>query len=160
MKKATLVYLFKDENTILLAEKKYGAAKGIWNGIGGKYDEAQDADILDTLIRETFEEISVRLTSHHQVGKLNYYKEQNDPNAIEKQHEIYVYKSYDWEGDVQETEEMRPQWFDLSEIPFDKLWPVDKLWLPFILKSGFLEGTLTYREGAKEPHKIQLDFCN
>ena len=37
-------------------------------------------------------------------------------------------------GEPVETEEMRPRWFALSEIPYEKMWSDDILWLPLFLK--------------------------
>jgi hypothetical protein len=32
-----------------------------------------------------------------------------------------------------ETEEMKPYLFDLDKIPYDRMWPGDKMWMPRIL---------------------------
>jgi hypothetical protein len=29
---------------------------------------------------------------------------------------------------------MKPEWFSIDEIPFDKMWEDDKYWMPRILK--------------------------
>ena len=38
------------------------------------------------------------------------------------------------EGEPQETEEMRPQWYAEQDIPYDKMWADDKYWLPVFLE--------------------------
>jgi len=35
---------------------------------------------------------------------------------------------------VKETEEMKPEWFSIDEIPYDKMWDDDSYWMPRILK--------------------------
>ena len=35
---------------------------------------------------------------------------------------------------------MRPQWFPVSEVPFDHMWPDDKLWFPMFFKRQKFNG--------------------
>jgi len=37
-------------------------------------------------------------------------------------------------GTPRETEEMNPQWFEVSQIPFHEMWPDDRYWIPFLLQ--------------------------
>ena len=39
---------------------------------------------------------------------------------------------------------MRPCWFRLTEIPFDRMWPDDRHWLPLFLEGKRLEGTFYF----------------
>ena len=32
-----------------------------------------------------------------------------------------------------ETEEMKPSWFEIDKMPYDKMFPDDKYWMPYIL---------------------------
>ncbi len=34
--------------------------------------------------------------------------------------------------------EMRPQWFDHSDIPYDKMWPDDYMWYPHMLNEMYI----------------------
>jgi hypothetical protein len=42
---------------------------------------------------------------------------------------------YDWNGTPCESEEVNPRWFNIDEIPYDKMFPDDKYWLPLILEN-------------------------
>lgn len=121
---ATLMLLLKD-NQILLAMKKRGLGVGKWNGIGGKKNV--DETIEQTAVRETQEEIGVTPKDFQQMAILNFHG-----GSIEMQGFVYICKS--WEGEPTETEEMRPQWFDLDKIPYDEMWPDDRTWLPLVLE--------------------------
>ena len=33
--------------------------------------------------------------------------------------------------------EMRPQWFDVTEVPFHSMWPDDYLWYPYLLNKKY-----------------------
>ena len=47
---------------------------------------------------------------------------------------IFVYIAQDYEGTPVETEEMRPQWFPVSQSPYDQMWPDDRHWMPMLLE--------------------------
>lgn len=48
--------------------------------------------------------------------------------------------SAQYDGEVFETEEMQPKWFDFKDIPFDEMWQDDSIWMPrFLTEEGFIE---------------------
>jgi len=126
MRQSTLLFLIRD-NQILLAMKKRGFGVGKWNGVGGK--PHGDEKIEETAIRETTEEIGVIPNNIKQVANLDFFF-QNNPDWDQQ---VVVYTSNQWSGQPTESEEMKPEWFDLDKIPFDQMWPDDKFWLPQML---------------------------
>ena len=36
-----------------------------------------------------------------------------------------MFSSRKWEGEISETEEMKPIWFDFDKIPFENMWKDD-----------------------------------
>ena len=48
--------------------------------------------------------------------------------------EVHVFRAEDFEGDVSESEEMKPAWFYVDEIPFAEMWPDDRYWFPLFLR--------------------------
>ena len=36
-------------------------------------------------------------------------------------------------GTVTESEEMRPEWYDVQSIPYERMWLDDQYWLPLLL---------------------------
>ena len=38
----------------------------------------------------------------------------------------HIFTCENWTGDIQETEEMRPQWFPVDNVPMDGMWADDK----------------------------------
>lgn len=140
--RATLA-LFVDGNKLLLGEKKRGFAKGTLNGIGGKQDPGETID--EAMVRECEEEIGVTPIEYENVGKIDFdlwYKGEHSNM------EMYIYKCYKFEGEIKETEEILPSWYDINKIPFDKMLPDDLLWLPQVL------------EGNKIIGKVKLDQNN
>ncbi len=134
----TLLLIIKD-NKILLAEKKRGFGQGKFNGIGGKQDPGET--IEQTMIRETQEEINVTPISYQQVGKINFdvwYKGEHSDLSMN------IFICTDYRGEIKETEEMRPQWFDLDKIPYDKMFDTDKIWFKDVISGKKVYGTAKY----------------
>lgn len=137
MRQSTLLFLIKDDQ-ILLAMKKRSFGEGKWNGCGGK-PEANE-NILDTVIRETQEEIGVTPKNINQMAILNFYHQKNK----EWNQQVLVFITHQWEGNPSETEEMKPQWFSINKLPFESMWPDDHFWLPLILKGQKIKASFTF----------------
>jgi 8-oxo-dGTP pyrophosphatase MutT (NUDIX family) len=139
LRQSTLCFLLKD-NQILLAMKKRGFGQGKWNGVGGKPDPNEN--ILQTAIRETEEEIEVTPINPKQVATLDFYFKNNP----EWDQQVLVFTTTEWIGEPTETEEMKPQWFDLDKIPYESMWPDDIFWLPLVLKNKKIKAKFIFGE--------------
>ena len=51
-----------------------------------------------------------------------------------------------WSGTPAETGEMKPEWFDVHNLPLDEMWSGDKYWLPKVLEGIKLKGEFLYGE--------------
>ncbi len=133
--KLTLVFPVSG-NKVLLGMKKRGFGEGYWNGFGGKVEPIEKAE--QTLIRECQEETGITPINYYRVAKLNFF----NSRSFEPAHHnfVYVYLCDKWEGEIQETEEMMPKWFSIDSLPFEKMWPPDKIWLPKVLSGDRLKG--------------------
>lgn len=137
MKRVTIMFL-RREGEVLLAVKKRGFGEGKWNGAGGKIEAGETP--LQAAIRETEEELGVTPRNAQLVGRLQFYIEDGDHS----EHDCHVYVATEWEGDPVETEEMRPQWFKVTDIPYDQMWEDDKVWLPLLLEGSCFAGSATF----------------
>lgn len=156
MRQATLCLLIKeDEKKLLLAVKKRGFGVGKWNGVGGKPDpEKGDKDLVDVAIRETEEEIGIKIKQIEKVAILSFYF----PYRPEWNQEVHVFLVKNWEGEPKESEEMFPKWFKVEKIPYKEMWDDDKFWLPQILASKKLKATFIFKEGEiVSQHKIEIN---
>lgn len=134
----TTLALFVDGDKLLLGEKKRGFAKGTLNGIGGKQDPGETID--EAMIRECGEEIGAIPTDYSQVGRIDFdlwYKGEHSYM------QMFIYKCYKFEGEIKETEEIIPAWYNFDEIPFDRMIDDDLLWLPYVLNGAKVIGKVT-----------------
>ena len=135
MRQSTLIFVFNPENQILLAMKKRGFGEGKWNGAGGKVED-QEA-IIEAASRELLEETGIEIAPEmmkargilhfHFVGKPEWDQDVN------------IFVSHGYVGGFEETEEMKPEWFDTDKIPYDTMWEDDIYWLPRVIDGETVE---------------------
>jgi len=142
MRDSTLCFLVRGgaSRQILLGYKKvrFGAHK--YNGFGGKVHDGED--IAVAAARELYEEAGVRVDPQdlERVARLTFsFPARPDWNQI-----VHVYLARRWEGTPIESEEMRPTWFDVRALPFDRMWQDDPHWLPHVLNGERLEARFTF----------------
>ncbi len=147
MKNTTLLFLVKKQDNIIsdlvLAMKKRGFGAGRYNGVGGKLDEGET--IEQAVIREAYEEIAVTVQENHlqKVAELSFtFPHRPDFNQL-----VHVYITESWSGEPTESEEMKPQWYKVQEIPFNTMWPDDIFWLPQMIDGKLIKGSFTFGEG-------------
>ena len=123
---ATLCYVIED-GEVLLIEKKRGVGEGFFNGPGGKIEE-QDESPRHAARRELKEETRVEPGELEKVGELDFVFGQ-DPFQ-----RVHVFRTEKHEGEPEETEEARPEWFDIDEMPYDQMWADDRYWMPLMFE--------------------------
>lgn len=130
--------------------KKEGFGAGKWNGAGGKLNLGESPEAAAR--RETKEEFVVDPTDVSPVGTLEF-RWLGRPAA---DHLVHVFIVRAWSGTPTETSEMRPQWFPVSEIPYDTMWPADPYWLPTVLNGKNVQAYFTYRaDGTLADHHAE-----
>ena len=139
----TLVLLLKDDK-VLLGEKKRGFAKGTLNGIGGKQDPGESID--EAMIRETQEEIGVTPIDYSKIGNIHFnlwYKGEHVDMYLS------IYTCTKFSGQIQETEEMIPNWYNLDSIPYERMLADDLLWFPMALEGKKFVGDVKFDKDMK-----------
>ncbi len=147
MRNTTLLFLIKKQDNkiseILLAMKKRGFGAGRWNGVGGKLQGEET--ITQALVREAQEEINVlvKQTDLQKVAELAF----TFPHRSDFDQLVHVYVTEVWSGEPVESEEMKPEWYSVENIPFDTMWPDDTFWVPFMIDGKLIKGGFTFGEG-------------
>ena len=124
LRQATVMLLMRDDE-VLLAMKKRGFGVGKWNGVGGKQDPGED--IVDTAIRES---------------QVNWGQQ------------VHIFIATKWQGEPVETEEMRPQWFKIKDIPFKEMWVDDEVWMPKAFAGALLKGSFMFNGEKMEEYYL------
>lgn len=146
----TLLLVIKD-NKILLACKKRGFGIGKYNGVGGKLESGESVE--QGMIRETFEEIGIVPKDYELRGVIAFDEYYKGEPVLEVTH---IYVTSDFDGEPQETDEMKPFWFDLDKVPYDKMFPDDKFWLPMIIEGEYVIGNFKFdKDFNKLEHNIE-----
>lgn len=137
----TLVFIQK-EDKLLLGLKKRGFGTGRYNGFGGKVTEGEE--IEGAARRELKEEIGIEVDKLEPVGELIFY-----PVKFPEGVKVYFFRATDFRGEPQESEEMKPDWFDINSLPYEKMWDDDKYWMPMFLEGKKFTGTFRFDENDK-----------
>lgn len=140
MKKILTLLIIQKDNKVLLGLKKRGFGMGKWNGYGGKVTEGET--IEEAAHRELFEEAGIRVPVIEKLGVLEFSWQGKEQDILE----VNIFKATDFSGEPQETEEMKPQWFDIHKIPFEKMWPNDEYFYPLFLAGKSFTGKFIFDE--------------
>ena len=133
--------------------KKRGFGEGRWNGFGGKIKEGES--IEEAMRREIREESGIEVKDLSKIGIMEFKLENN--NEIQ---EVHLFKAKNFTGELIESEEMKPQWFHIDEIPFKDMWPNDIYWMPLFLKGKKFKGkfSLGKFDAVLEQELIEVDI--
>jgi len=149
MRDATLCFIV-DSNKILLGMKKIGFGKGKYNGFGGKRKENETVE--QAAIRELKEESGIIANGIEKVAKLHFsFPVKKDWNQT-----VHVYIIKEWQGEPEESNEMKPQWFNINSIPFHSMWSDDKHWLPLVLQGRKIEAHFHFKKDNEDIHKYDI----
>jgi 8-oxo-dGTP diphosphatase/2-hydroxy-dATP diphosphatase len=139
MKKLLTLCIVHESSRVLLGMKKRGFGVGRWNGFGGKL--VQGETIREAAVREVQEEAGIVVDGLQKVGILEF-EFKGSPEILE----VHIFKVEHFSGEPAESEEMKPQWFELGEIPFDTMWPDDRYWMPLFLAGKKFKGKFFFGE--------------
>lgn len=137
---------------VLLGMKKRGFGKGKWNGFGGKLNGNES--FRQAAVRELLEETGLRIQEEglKKVGEFKVGFPNKDWDQI-----IHVFVLRDWQGEPQESEEMKLKWFKFSEIPYESMWNIDEMWLPKVLEGKKLRAEFVFSEDNERIEKWSIE---
>ena len=133
MKKILTLCIIYQHPKILLGMKKRGFGAGRWNGFGGKVQEGET--IVEAAKREILEEAGIEVGDIEKMGMIDF-EFCGNPEILE----VHVFRAKDFSGIPAESEEMKPQWFYIDEIPFNSMWSDDQYWFPLLLQDKKFQG--------------------
>jgi 8-oxo-dGTP pyrophosphatase MutT (NUDIX family) len=137
VKKETVSIIYQHPK-ILLGMKKLRFGKGKYNGFGGGIED--DETLKECAIRETFEETGgITMINLVKMGRLLFYFQTDEDD-----HDVHFFRATQFKGIPKETDEMKPEWFNLDSIPYDKMWIDDRYWLPLLLDGKCFRGEFEF----------------
>ena len=144
------------ERQVLLGHKKTGLGTGKIVGLGGHVEEGEAP--VEAAAREAKEEsgLEVDVDSLRAAAHITFLF----PTHPAWDMTVEVFIGDTWRGEPAETDEIRPQWFPVAALPFDRMWDDGKYWLPRVLTGERLCATFSYapdRETVAESAIVQLD---
>jgi 8-oxo-dGTP diphosphatase/2-hydroxy-dATP diphosphatase len=145
----TTLCLVRQTHRILLGMKKRGFGAGRWNGFGGKVHEGES--IEDAAKRELSEEAHIEALSLENVGSVHFEFESNQEIV-----EVNFFRVSDFTGQPVETDEMKPQWFDVAKIPFKDMWSDDAYWMPLFLKGKKFKGRFLFDKPSTKEYQSKI----
>ncbi len=152
MKYATICLLVDGNpaQKILLGLKKKGFGEGKIVCFGGKIEPAEVVE--QAVVRELREETSITASPGQlkKAGALTFLF----PSKPAWDHYVHVYILYSWKGFPQESSEIEPFWFNIYDIPYDRMWPDGRHWIPRALRGEKLDYTYTYHADNQSLYKI------
>jgi len=140
----TLIYQYgkEMEPQLLLGLKKKKFGEGKYNGFGGGVEKGETLE--EAAIRETLEEARIHIMTPERWGKILFTFDSGEQN-----HLVHFFKVRYYGESAKETEEMKPQLFNLDKIPYEKMWEDDKYWLPLLLQRKKFKGIFHYDSNSK-----------
>ena len=151
----TLCCVYNDTHILLGEIKKNGILKGRYNGFGGKLEIGET--INQAAERELKEESGIIPLDMQKRGVVLFeFAEEGNPFEGKPLVEVHIFSVTKFDGQPQETEEMRPQWFLRGEIPYANMWPDDQYWLPLVLEGKNFKGSFFFKDtNTILEHKIE-----
>ena len=127
---ATVLYVVR-AGQVLLIEKKRGLGAGKVNGPGGRVEAGEGAS--RAAAREFKEELEATPVGVEKFGEVWFHV--MDGPAIR----IHVFRATDCDGEPRETDEAKPFWCSVNEVPYDRMWADDRHWFPLLLEGLLFE---------------------
>lgn len=145
--------ILKRDNKICLGIKKRGFGVGKLTEPGGKVEENETP--LAAAIRETAEEVGVKIKSAHSAGTVIFrdlfYKGEPETDIT------HIFISDDFSGEITETDELEPDWYDINNLPFARMWSDAEHWIPEVLRGNIVDAYFRYgKDNTYSDFKVEL----
>ena len=128
------------ERQVLLGHKKTGLGTGKIVALGGHVEERETA--AEAAVREVTEESGLQVVAEslREAAHITFLF----PTCPAWDMTVEVFTTGTWRGEAVESEEIRPEWFPVAALPFDRMWNDGKLWVPQVLGGERLRATFSY----------------
>jgi 8-oxo-dGTP diphosphatase len=143
-------YIIKNDQVLLGLRKKvsWGLGDNLVSGIGGKIGDIpglENETKKEALVREFEEEIKVTPTKFEEMGVVKFvFPHKPKWNSL-----VYVYRITEWSEEPVETEVIKPEWYDKDNLPLEKMWDDNRLWVTQVINGEKVNLQVIYGEDNK-----------
>jgi 8-oxo-dGTP pyrophosphatase MutT (NUDIX family) len=152
---ATLCFLVQGNppERVLLGLKKAGFGAGKYGGFGGKVEANETVTMA--AVRELEEEVGIKILERdlQRMGHLTFLFPANPAWS----QVVHVFLVTTWDGNPAESPEMKPAWFTVDDIPFDRMWQDGPHWLPHILGGKRIRARFTFKEDNETIAEMEIE---
>ena len=140
-----------DGDRILMIMKKTGLGSGYINAPGGHIELEETK--TEAAIRETKEETGLTVSNLDERGVLRFQFKDGLRMLG------YVFFTSTWEGElIDECEETKPFWTDISTLDYSAMWEDDRLWLPMALEGKKFSGYFIFDDKTMLDSRVDEDI--
>lgn len=145
--RATLLFV-RTGGRLLLIIKKRGLGAGKINAPGGRIEPGETAE--QAAVREVREELGVTPWLPSRRGRLRF--QFADGFSIQAE----VFMSAGCDGEPVETDEAVPFWVAETDLPYERMWADDRLWIPPMLEGRLFDGRFLFDGDIMLGHAVDL----
>ena len=143
-----ITYVLQHER-LLLIEKKRGLGAGKVNAPGGRLDPGETP--AEAAARELTEEVGLQV-----VGPLERRAEHRYQFVSGLRLHLHAFVATSVTGTVIETDEAAPFWVNRAEVPLDRMWADNALWVPRVLAGEHAVGRFVFEGDAMLDHTLEV----
>lgn len=149
MKLATLCYLKRDSQTLMLqrVKKQNDIHHGKWNGLGGKFEAGESPE--ECVVREVLEESGLKIENPCLCGFLIFpeFKDAEDWY-------VFVYTAKQFSGTLIDSSEGHLAWIDNDKLLSLNLWEGDKYFFKWMDEGRFFSAKFYYEDKRLVDHQV------
>ncbi len=134
--KACVGFIEQGDNILLGRRIKVSSGLGLgkWSGIGGKIGDEEDfanETVEEGMIREAKEEVGIDIHRMIYAGNIKFIFQNSHLQSLDT--DIFYIEEEDWSGTPRATHVMEPQWYSKVNMPYDRMFGDNYLWVPSVL---------------------------
>lgn len=151
MKLATLLYVMRDNQTLMIYrnKKENDYHEGKWNGLGGKFEIGESPE--ECAIRELKEESGLTAENLIMKGFITFpmFDGKNDWY-------VFVFVIDKFSGNLIDSKEGSLEWIPNEKLTELNLWDGDKVFLPWLFQEKFFSAKFKYENGKFIDYSVQF----
>jgi ADP-ribose pyrophosphatase YjhB (NUDIX family) len=138
---------------MLMGFKKGGFGAGKYDGFGGKVEPGET--VAAAAARELAEECGLQVAAAdlRYAARLTFVF----PYRPAWSQVVHAFLATTWQGEPEESDEMRPAWFAPDEIPYGRMWQDSAHWLPRVLAGERIQAHFVFAADNESVDRVEIE---